>query len=75
MQAAFKRQIESSENGEKMVEEITKKLKAVSSPFRTAEQFGIEEIIDPRDTRSLICRWLKMIENRPPNTPKTVFSP
>jgi hypothetical protein len=29
----------------------------VRSPFRTAERFGIEEIIDPRDTRPLLCDW------------------
>ena len=27
------------------------------SPFRTAERFGVEEIIDPRDTRPLLCDW------------------
>ena len=27
------------------------------SPFRTAERFSVEEIIDPRDTRPLLCDW------------------
>ncbi len=27
------------------------------SPFRTAERFSIEHIIDPRDTRPLLCAW------------------
>ena len=27
------------------------------SPFRTAERFCVEEIIDPRDTRPLLCDW------------------
>ena len=27
------------------------------SPFRTAERFSIEHIIDPRDTRRLLCEW------------------
>jgi hypothetical protein len=31
----------------------------VRSPFRTAEIFGIEEIIDPRDTRPLLCDWIE----------------
>ena len=26
-------------------------------PFRTAERFSVEEIIDPRDTRPLLCDW------------------
>ena len=29
------------------------------SPFRTAERFGVEEIIDPRDTRPLLCAWAR----------------
>ena len=29
------------------------------SPFRTAEAFGIEEIIDPRDTRPILCEWVE----------------
>ena len=27
------------------------------SPFRSAEKFQIEEIIDPRDTRKLLCEF------------------
>ena len=30
------------------------------SPLRTAEAFGIEEIIDPRDTRPLLCDWVEL---------------
>jgi len=29
----------------------------VRSPFRTAERFSVEEIVDPRDTRPLLCDW------------------
>jgi propionyl-CoA carboxylase beta chain len=29
----------------------------VRSPFRTAERFSAEEIIDPRDTRPILCDW------------------
>ena len=32
-------------------------LTTVRSPFRTAEAFDIEEIIDPRDTRPLLCEF------------------
>ena len=33
------------------------RLEAVTSPFRTAERFSVEEIIDPRDTRPILCDW------------------
>ena len=33
-------------------------LRAVASPFRTAEAFGVEDIIDPRETRPYLCRFI-----------------
>jgi len=34
------------------------RLDAVRSPFRTAEGFIIEEIIDPGETCPLVCEWV-----------------
>jgi acetyl-CoA carboxylase carboxyltransferase component len=49
-------------------------LNAVRSPFRTAERFSVEEIIDPRDTRSLLCDWAEraheLVRLEAPNGPK-----
>jgi acetyl-CoA carboxylase carboxyltransferase component len=59
VEAAYKRQLEAAEDPEALRREIEEKLAAVRSPFRTAEFFGIEEIIDPRDTRPLLCEWLE----------------
>ena len=36
---------------------VAARLDAVRSPFRSAEHFSVEEIIDPRDTRPLLCDW------------------
>jgi acetyl-CoA carboxylase carboxyltransferase component len=57
VQAAYKRDIESSPDPAARRRELEAKLDALRSPFRTAEAFGIEEIIDPRDTRPLLCEW------------------
>jgi acetyl-CoA carboxylase carboxyltransferase component len=57
--AAYKRQIEAAEDPDVLREQIEKRLRAVTSPFRTAEHFGIEEIIDPRETRPLLCEWIE----------------
>lgn len=57
--AAYKRQIEAADDPDALRAEIEKKLQAVTSPFRTAESFGIEEIIDPRETRPLLCDWVE----------------
>lgn len=32
------------------------------SPFRTAETFWVEEIIDPRETRPLLCDFARMAD-------------
>ena len=39
---------------------IEVRLNKVRSPFRTAERFGVEEIIDPRDTRKLLCEFANL---------------
>jgi acetyl-CoA carboxylase carboxyltransferase component len=31
----------------------------MTSPIRTAEKFGILDIIDPRETRSILCDWVE----------------
>ncbi len=59
VQAAYRRQIESAEDPKAMREEIEKRLYKKTSPFLTAEMFGVEEIIDPRDTRPLLCDWIE----------------
>ena len=60
MQAAYRREIESSFDPDKRRREIEDRLRQYQSPFRTAEAFGIEEIIDPRDTRPLLCDWIEI---------------
>jgi acetyl-CoA carboxylase carboxyltransferase component len=57
IQAAYRRELEAADDPEALYGEIVERLNAVRSPFRTAERFGVEEIIDPRDTRPLLCDW------------------
>jgi acetyl-CoA carboxylase carboxyltransferase component len=56
--AAYRRDIEASVDPDARRREIEEMLNELRSPFRTAEWFGIEEIIDPRDTRQLLCEWV-----------------
>jgi len=58
--AAHRREIESSHDPEARLQELQKTYRVIASPFRTAEAFGIEDIIDPRETRSLLCEWVEM---------------
>jgi len=56
--AAYRREIESAPDPEAKREEVERKLKAIASPFRTAEASGTD-IIDPRDTRPLLCEFIE----------------
>ncbi|MGE4605564.1 MAG: carboxyl transferase domain-containing protein, partial [Myxococcota bacterium] len=51
LEAAYKSQLEASDDPDKLLKEIEQRLNSVRSPFRTAEGFLVEELIDPRDTR------------------------
>ncbi|KAH9887199.1 carboxyl transferase [Cubamyces lactineus] len=61
IEAAYKRQLDSAPTAaarEKMMKELLSKFENVRDPTRTANVFGIEEIIDPRDTRPMACEWI-----------------
>jgi acetyl-CoA carboxylase carboxyltransferase component len=55
--AAYRREIEMADDPEQKRQEIEERLRAVASPFRTAEVTG-QDIIDPRDTRSLLIEFV-----------------
>jgi acetyl-CoA carboxylase carboxyltransferase component len=38
---------------------LTRFYRTLQNPVRTANAFGIEEIIDPTDTRQLLCTWVR----------------
>src|SRR5579859_2501786 len=59
LEVAYRSELEASDHPAALIEEIRARLDAVRSPFRTAERFGVEEIIDPRETRPLLCEWVR----------------
>ncbi len=65
VEVAYKSELEAAADPAAHLAAIRKRLNRVRSPFRTAERFGVEDIIDPRDTRPLLCEfaelaWLKL---------------
>ncbi|MEE9518357.1 MAG: carboxyl transferase domain-containing protein [Candidatus Adiutricales bacterium] len=56
--AAYRREIESSKDPEAKIKEVEQKLKALTSPFRTAEASGTD-IIDPRDSRIFLGEFVE----------------
>ncbi len=55
--AAYRREIENAPDPQLMRDQIEARLRALASPFRTAEATG-QDIIDPRDTRTLLCEFV-----------------
>lgn len=58
VEAAFSAQIGAADDPVVEAQRIRETFSALTSPFRTAEHFGVADIIDPRDTRRLLCDWV-----------------
>jgi acetyl-CoA carboxylase carboxyltransferase component len=57
--AAHKAEIEAADDPAAKRAELETFYLNLTSPFRTAEKFGILDIIDPRETRSILCDWVE----------------
>ena len=60
IEVAYKAELAESDDYDGDLAKIKERLNRVRSPFRSAEYFEIEEIIDPRDTRPNLCRWANL---------------
>jgi acetyl-CoA carboxylase carboxyltransferase component len=59
VEAAFRAELEQADDPAAAAERIRQELAAVASPFRTAERFGVQDLVDPRDSRPLLCDWVR----------------
>ncbi len=59
---AFNREIQAAADPEAKRAELEAMLAAGQSPFPRAESFSIHEVIDPRETRPMLCQWLEWTE-------------
>lgn len=57
LEVAYKSELEAAADPAAELAEIRARLDRVTSPFRSAERFNVEDIIDPRDTRPLLCEF------------------
>jgi propionyl-CoA carboxylase beta chain len=60
VEVAYKAELEKAKDPAKELATIKARLAKVTSPFRTAENFLVEDIIDPRDTRPLLCEFVQL---------------
>ena len=61
IEAAYRAELDAAPDHDNLRAEIEERLNRYRSPFRTAETFLIEEIIDPRDTRPLLCEFANLV--------------
>lgn len=59
IQAGFKRTLANHPDPQSVIKQVLDKYNSTRSPLRTAASFGVEEIIDPRSTRSLAVKWMR----------------
>jgi acetyl-CoA carboxylase carboxyltransferase component len=59
VEAAFRRAIAAAPDPDAYRAEIEAKFLAEASPWKTAEAFGVEEMIEPAETRIYIARFLE----------------
>ena len=64
LEVAYKAELEAAEDPQAELADIQKRLAKVTSPFRSAERFNVEDIIDPRDTRPLLCEFAQLAWRR-----------
>ncbi|MBP8307733.1 MAG: ATP-grasp domain-containing protein [Burkholderiaceae bacterium] len=58
IEAAYKRQLAESADPAALRAEINARIESARGPIGPLNRFQIEEMIDPRDTRRLICDWV-----------------
>jgi acetyl-CoA carboxylase carboxyltransferase component len=78
IEAAFRAELDALDDQARAerIAEITARMDSVRSPFRTAEAFLVEEIIDPRHTRRLLCEFADLAAPlRQPGTTARTYRP
>jgi acetyl-CoA carboxylase carboxyltransferase component/biotin carboxyl carrier protein len=60
IEAAYKRQLAEAEDPEAFRAELMARIESARGPLGPLSKFQVEEMIDPRDTRRLVCEWLDL---------------
>ncbi len=64
VKAAYRREIENAPDPRQREQAIEAELRELASPFRTAEAFAVEDLIDPRETRPYLCQFIEALQPR-----------
>jgi acetyl-CoA carboxylase carboxyltransferase component len=72
IEAAYAADLAVAEDREAEMAKIEERLNKLRSPFRSAETFWVEEVIDPRDTRRLLCEFADLAQPLLSPTPSSL---
>lgn len=61
---AYRREIAAADDSKRRERELEAELRAYGSPMRTAAAFGVEDMLDPRETRPYLCRLVELAKSR-----------
>ena len=60
IEAAYRAEIQASPDPQAKIAELRDRLQTLGSPLRTLGAFAYDEMIDPRDTRKLLCEFANL---------------
>lgn len=76
LEVAYRSEIQAAPDPQAKMAEIEERLRQLRSPFRSAEAFNIDEIIDPRETRRVLCDFAEVSAGaRVPGPPRFGYRP
>ena len=58
IEAAYKRQLAEADDPAALRAELEARIESARGPLGPLSRFQVEEMIDPRDTRRLVCEWV-----------------
>ena len=73
IEAAYSAEIEAAEEPEAKLAQIERRLNQMRSPFRTAESFWVEEMLDPRHSRAKLCEFANLAAPLRSATPSQIM--
>jgi acetyl-CoA carboxylase carboxyltransferase component len=59
IEAAYKRQLAEAADPAALRAELNARIESARGPVGPLNKFQLEEMIDPRDTRRLVCEWVE----------------
>ena len=68
IEAAYKAQLAAADDPAALRAEIETRLAKSRNPFKTAEVFLVDDIVDPRETRPRLCEFANLAAPRRPRS-------